>query len=510
MTTHIEPELTEPIPDPGCLPAWKVDDLPKPIPFHARNLLGLIGPGIVLAGGSIGTGEWVMGPQAAARYHGAMMWAVTLSILAQVILNTEVIRYTICTGEPIMTGFMRCKPGPKFWLAFYLLLDFGGWFPSLAGLASQIIVVAWKGLKPTDAIDTELVRSVSYVVFLGCAGLVLFGRKIYNTLQLVMGSKFLFLLFYLLICNLFFVSMKTWGQIWGGLIDPVSVPRDPQGNPQIDWGLISALAGFAGVGGLGNIMVSNFVREKGWGMGSKVGAIPSAFGGTQIKLSHIGTICRPGEETRVRFAGWFRYLLPDQYFIWGFGSLVGMMLPCTLGAQYLRVESLQYADQWKWAAALAQDFGAVHGEIFRGLTLFCGLVIMIPGQFYVVDNVARRWTDAIWSGSRRMHALGEHKVKHVYYTFAGAYVLWGIFVLTFFPKLSASNMMVIAGNLANLAIACTIFQTLYVNRRFLPKDVHASRGKEIAMLLSGLFFTVMFGLVLNQKILPVLLKLIGM
>lgn len=492
------------MPDPGCLPAWDVGEMPEPKPFVARNLLALIGPGLVLAGGSIGTGEWVMGPQAAARYHGAMMWVVLVSILAQVVLNTEAMRYTLCTGEPILTGFMRSRPGPKFWLAFYLLLDFGTWWPSLAGLASQIIVVAVKGLTPQDAINPDTVRTLSYGVFLVCAILVLFGGKVYNTVQFVAGGKFLFTLFYMTLCCLFFVSLQTWGEIWGGLFNPFVLPRDAAGNPNVDWALISALAGYSGVGGIANIMASNFVREKGWGMGGQVGAIPSAFGGHQIALSHIGTMCRMGAETVERFRGWFRYLIADQYLVWAGGSLIGMMLPCMLGAEYLRVESLDSKEQWRWAAAMAQDFGAAKGEIFRTLTLFCGLVIMIPGQFYVVDNIARRWTDAVWSGSRRLRRLDNHKVKHVYYTFAGAYVLAGVCAYTFFPKLSASSMMQIAGNMANLGISATIFHTLYVNRRFLPKELQPSRAKQIALILAGLFFLTMFGLVVHQRILPLL------
>jgi hypothetical protein len=510
LTAPPPPEAAEkPSVDPGCLPAWKVDEMPEPRPFTARNLLALIGPGLVLAGGSIGTGELIMGPQAAARYHGAMMWAVLLSIIGQVVLNTEVMRYTLCTGEPIMTGFMRCRPGPKFWLVFYILLDFGGWWPSLAGLAAQIIVVATLGLSPQDTISPDLVRKVSYVVFLVCGGMALFGGKVYNTLQIVLGGKFLATLFYMLGCTLFMVSFSTWVEIWSGLVDVTRLPRDAGGNPAVDWGLISALAGFSGVGGLGNIMASNFVREKGWGMGSKVGAIPSAFGGHAIELSHIGTMCRPGAETARRFRGWFRYLIADQYLVWGLGSLVGIMLPCVLGAEYLRVDRLDTNDQWRWAAALAQDFGAERGEIFRTLTLIAGLVILIPGQFYVVDNVARRWTDAVWSGTRWARGLDQRKIRHVYYSFAGAYLLWGIAAYTFFPKLSASAMMVIAGNVANLAIAAAILHTLFVNRRFLPADVRPSRAKEAAMALSALFFLVMFGLVVNQKILPAVGKLLG-
>lgn len=501
LAATTKPKLTSTV-DPGCLPAWEVDELPEPAPLRARNLLALIGPGLVLAGGSIGTGEWVMGPKAAAQYHGAMMWIVIVSIAAQIVLNTEVMRYTLCTGEPIMTGFMRSKPGPNFWLVVYLLLDIGSWWPSMAGLAAQIIVVAVHHLTPKDAIDPSTVQYYSYFVFIFCGLMPLFGGKIYNTLQVVMGTKFLATLFFMLFCNLFFVSMATWGEIWGGLIDPTRLPRDAQGNANIDWSLIAALAGFSGVGGLGNIMASNFVREKGWGMGGKVGAIPSAIGGTQIELSHIGTICADGEQTRKRFKGWFRYLIVDQYLVWALGSLIAMMLPCTLGAEYLRSTSLDSNEQWRWAAAVAQGFGEAKGEIFRNLTLLCGLIIMIPGQFYSVDVTARRWTDAIWSGSMRARQLDKRLVKYIYYLFVGIYIIWGVSAYTFFPKLSATTMMIIAGNMANLAIAATMFHTLYVNRRFLPAEVRPSRIKQFALIVSGSFFLIMFGLVVNQKIVP--------
>lgn len=495
------PQEAPPV-DPGCLPAWEVDDLPVPKPIRARNLLSLIGPGIVLAGGAIGTGEWVMGPQAAARYQGAMLWAILVSIAAQVVLNTEVMRYTLCTGEPIMTGFLRSKPGPRFWLIVYFLLDFGGWWPAKAGLAAQIMVVAVQGLTPADTINPETVRQFSYGIFLICATLVLFGGKVYNTLQIVLGGKVFFTLAYLLFCCLFYVSLSTWGRMWSGLLDPTRLPIGPNGEQVVDWSLIAALAGFSGSGGMGNIMASNFVREKGWGMGSKVGAIPSAVGGKNIELSHLGTMCRPGAETRERFRGWFRYLVVDQYLFWALGSLVAMMLPCMLGAEYLRVENIDGGDQWKWAAALAQDFGARRGEIFTSLTLLCGLIIMIPGQFYDVDNTARRWTDAVWSGSRRARTLDKSRVKYLYYFFAGAYVLFGVAAYTFFPNLSATTMMVIAGNMANLSITATIFHTLYVNRRFLPADLRPGLGKQAALVAAGVFFFVMFALVVNQKIIP--------
>jgi hypothetical protein len=508
--THddVSQPLPDGIPDPGCLPAWKVGEMPEPAPFTAKNLLKLIGPGLVLAGGSIGTGELILGPQVAARYHGAMLWVALVSILAQVVLNTEAMRYTLCTGEPVMTGFLRCKPGPRFWVIFYLILDFAGWFPTLAGLSAQVLVVTWKHIGPTDLIPVELVRNVSILVFLGCAALSLFGKKVFDTVQVIVGGKFIFVLLCMTYCALFFVSARTWGQVLGGMIDVTRLPTDPKtGKTMIDWALVGGLAGFAGVGGLGNIMVSNFVREKGWGMGGQVGAIGSAVAGDEVTLDHIGTICKPGPETKRRFDGWFKYLITDQYLVWALGSIIGVLLPCLLGAEYLRIDEHNVKDQWRWAAALSQDIGAVRGSLVGNAILICALAILIPGQFYVIDITARKWTDVLWSTSAWARGLKTSKASRIYYGLAAAMVLYGLVCFLFFPNLSASTMMIIAGGLANLGIAMTMFQTLYVNRRFLPKEVRPTRIKETMLLFAGLFFSGMFALAFEQKIVPELQKL---
>ena len=36
--------------------------------------------------------------------------------------NLEAIRYTLYSGEPIVTGIMRLTPGSRFWAAFYIVM----------------------------------------------------------------------------------------------------------------------------------------------------------------------------------------------------------------------------------------------------------------------------------------------------------------------------------------------------------------------------------------------------
>ena len=96
----------------GTLPDWEVDDLPAPPPYQfGKAFRNILGPGIIALGGSIGSGEWLLGPAITAQYGGTLLWIATIAILLQVVLNTEAIRYTLYTGEPMMSGYMRCKPG---------------------------------------------------------------------------------------------------------------------------------------------------------------------------------------------------------------------------------------------------------------------------------------------------------------------------------------------------------------------------------------------------------------
>jgi Mn2+/Fe2+ NRAMP family transporter len=457
-------------------------ELPAPVPFNAKNLMALLGPGLVMVGGSIGTGEWVQGAGVAALYRGALLWVAPIAILCQVLLNTEVMRYTLVTGEPMFTGFMRSRPGPRFWLLWYLLLDVISWWPALAGLAAQILIYTIFQADP----QPQQVQVGATCILLLCGTLLCFGGRIYNTLEVVLGGKVFFVLGYLIIVDLFFCPPSVWGQVFGGMVNPFWIPEN------VDWTLVGGVVGFAGIGGMGNILASNYVREKGWGMGAHVGAIPSAIGGSKIALSHLGTMARPTEEAQRRFNRWWGYIKIDQFGLWLWGSIIGMALPCILGATYLKSNYFQHkgGHQWKAAAAIAQDFGAEHGAVLGWLTLLCGFIIMFPGQFSAMDGIARRWCDALWSGSRRVRAMDPSKIRVLYYGFVAAYVTVG--VLLTLRGISAPKMMVISGNMANLALASCIVQTLYVNSTFLPPAFRPSVGKRALLALAACFYVGIF------------------
>ncbi|MCC7010348.1 MAG: Nramp family divalent metal transporter [Acidobacteria bacterium] len=378
--------------DSGALPSWDVADLPAPPPFTPRNLFSVIGPGAVMAATSIGGGEWLVGPAAAVKYSSAIFLIATAAIVLQVLFNLEAVRYTLYTGEPIYGGFMRLKPGPRFWAAFYSLLGFFqlGW-PALAGSAAATLLGAWMGRMP-GAPDA----ATQIWIATGLVGLVVlvlsFGGTIERMLEYFAWTMLAVVFAFLVVVNVAFVPAAHWARTFAGFFSMSGLTHP------IDWSLIGALAATAGSGGLGNLTVTNWVRDKGFGMGALVGAIPSAVGGHAIALSHVGTVFPATPENLSRWREWMRYVHADQIWVWGLFCFLGMFLNVNLATAIVP----QGTDlQGLAAGAYQAEYLARIWPGFWFLTLFNGFWILFKTQLGNTDILVRAVTDATWMASGR-------------------------------------------------------------------------------------------------------------
>ena len=58
----------------GALPDWDVAELPAPPRYQfGKAFRSILGPGIIALGGSIGSGEWLLGPAITAQYGGRLL-----------------------------------------------------------------------------------------------------------------------------------------------------------------------------------------------------------------------------------------------------------------------------------------------------------------------------------------------------------------------------------------------------------------------------------------------------
>ena len=79
--------------NPGCLPKWGSQELPEPRRFNFRNIILVVGPGIIALSLSLGAGEWLLGPGACVKYGVALLWITLIAVILQTLLNIEFVRY---------------------------------------------------------------------------------------------------------------------------------------------------------------------------------------------------------------------------------------------------------------------------------------------------------------------------------------------------------------------------------------------------------------------------------
>ena len=463
--------------DHGAMPRWEVAELDAPPVFCARNLLRVIGPGAILAATSIGGGEWLVGPAVAVKYSSSIFLLVTVAIFLQVIFNLEAIRYTLYTGEPIYGGIMRLRPGPKFWAGFYTVLGFFqvGW-PALAGTAAAALLSAWVGHIPEAGDSGTLAWVATFVV--GMVVLVLsFGGTVERMLEYFAWTMLALVFGFLLLINLAFIPLAHSWRTFLGFFQFSGLP------PATDWALLGALVATAGSGGMGNLTISNWIRDKGFGMGAKVGAIPSAIGGVEIRLSHVGKIFAVTEESLKRWHQWMRYVHADQVWVWGVFCFLGMFLNVNM-ATYI----VPHGTNLQGLAAGAYQAKYLSESIWPGfwfLTLFNGFWLLFKTQLGNTDILVRTVTDALWMASPKLRERTAGGVRRVYYTTLLIFSVWGAFALRW---TSPMKLFTILANVAGLVLVIASVQIFLVNRRFIPRALRPPLWREIALLCCCAFY----------------------
>jgi hypothetical protein len=462
----------------GKLPPWEIADLPAPPAWGLVNVFRVIGPGAILLGTTIGGGEWLVGPTIVVKYGLMLLWVTTVAIVLQTLLNLELVRYTLYTGEPILTGLMRTKPGPAFWGWTYSVLAWcqNGW-PALAGTAAGTLAAGYLGRLPSPERDSGLVLFFSCLLLLFCGGVLIVGGKVERTLEYINWFMVAWILIYLLIVVALLVPSSRWIEIIRGYVSFGSLPG------RRDWFLLGAFAASSGAGGATNAALTNWFRDKGFGMGGAVGYIPSLIGGREVKLSHTGKVFPLTFANHEKWIQWWKFAKVDQYGIFMVGAFLGMSLPALLAIQCLPpgkdLRGLAVA------AEIANGLSIVGGPAFWVLTLLCGFWILFSTQLGNIDGLVRIITDMLWTGNKRVRNWRGGDVRRVYYILLGANLLWGMVALQITQPII---LFQIGANISGLITMMLSLHTLYVNRTFLPPALRPSLWRQAALVGCALFY----------------------
>jgi len=471
--------------DVSELAPWQKADLPEPPMPRGLGWIGICGPGVIVLGVTLGSGEFLLGPAAFVKHGLSLLWVTLVAVFFQTVFNTELMRYTVATGEPVVTGFMRTRPGRTFWAWFYAALYFLqiGW-PAWAATAAGAIFFLFLGRLATPPGDAMAIYLIGIGTFLACMLVLLLGRRIARTLEILNWLLVTIILGGFFVLGFIYVPVQTWASALVGFIGFDAAHGQFSFLPaNVDMLLLGALVGYSGGGGVLNITLSNWARDKGYGMGGRVGSIGGMVGGERSQLADTGFMFEPDAENLSRWRGWWRIVRVDQWGIFFVGALLGMMLPALLYVTFVMpgtdIKGLAIS------AVLANTIGASAGSWLGLIVAALGAWILFKTQLDVVEGMTRSVTDILWTGSARVRAWRGGDVRAVYYAVLAAVVIWGIIALKLAQPVA---LLMIGANIAGVIFVISSMHLLYLNTRVLPAALRPPMWRRLSLVAMALFY----------------------
>lgn len=449
------------------LPPATYRDLPEPLPMKK-----VIGPSVLLLAGSIGSGEFVLWPYISTQSGLTLVWLATIGILTQYFLNMEITRYTLATGETAITGFTR-QWRPWSWL-FILMAVIPWMWPGWATGGSTALTYAL-GLSA----ETVVPITIASLVLIG--SILTVSPVVYQTVE-----KIQFLLVALIVLFMIFIVLGLLnGEAWMALVRgfTTDIPTIPESFGKLPVALLLGAIAFSGAGGAMNLAQSNWVRDKGMGMGAHLPKITSPITGQPTTQAAIGYFFHRDEANMRRWRGWWQVANREQFLTFFTLGLFAIMLFMMLAYLYVGVGST--AENFDFVRLLGDNLNEQVGPWVGPVFWLTGVVVLLSTNLTVLDMIGRIVADIaktnwlrdslVWTESR-LYLL----VVWLMIAFGSIILLSGVRQ----PLL----LLVIASALNGLVMFVYSMLLIQLNRGMLPRAIGLGGLRYGAILWAVLFY----------------------
>lgn len=270
--------------------------LAEPPPLWSRQVFG---PSAVFTALAIGSGELVFWPGLSLSNGAGVLWVGIFAVILQYVINLEIARYSLATGESIVVGASRMWKG---WAWMLLLGAVIPWlWPGWARAGCQLLGTAFNA-------PEKMLSVISLVI---CGALLSAPKVVYKLLERIQALLLIFIIVGVLVVLVVSLAITPntlpfWKALLSGvgmgtLLSAITVAQSQD--------YLALLGGvvFAGAGGILNLGYGLLICEKGFGMGRYAGQV--------VGLRHSLGL-RPAESKKPEFTSdpktlgrWHRWLM---------------------------------------------------------------------------------------------------------------------------------------------------------------------------------------------------------
>lgn len=460
------------------LPAPQLEQLPAP----PKKIWRLIGPGIVGSGVGLASGEFILWPYITSQVGFVFLWGAALGVTFQWFLNMEIERYTLATGETAVSGFNRYW---KHWgLVFVILTYFQnlwpGWVASSATMLSYLV--------------GGNVTVIAIVMLLAVGAILTLAPVVYTMLERLLIVK-------VMVIGLFFVvavALAIKGSTWREL--PTAITSIGTFPSELGFAVLMGAIAFAGAGGAQNLVQSNWIRDKGFGMGRYMPKIVSPITGKEKAVTtSTAYVFEPDAENMRRWHRWWRFANLEQAF-----AFAGITFVTILLTSMLAHSTLFGRDD----VPNSIDFLFIEGNVLGdGVGPWFGTLFWMVGAFSlfaaavgIVDYTSRLGADILKSTYLRERKVTESKI---YFAAVLGLCLTGIAILGLGLK-QPLVLLVISACVAGVSMFIYSIILIVMNRRSLPKAIQINGYRIMVLVFSSGFFGVLMVLTIYTQLRQVL------
>ena len=279
--------------------------------------VGVVGPGVIVLGASIGSGEFLLGPAVFVQHGLTLLWVTAVAIFLQTDLQH---RGDALHARDRRAGVHRLHAHAAVAHALGVVLRRCstscrcGW-PAWAATAAGAIFFLFAGrlAGPADADDGLPDRRRDVPALRRAAARRPTHRAHARAAQLGAGRGDPRRASSCSRCC--FVPGRTWLAAAAGFAGFDPARRHFAFMPAgADFFLLARARRVLRLPAASrNLTLANWARDKGYGMSQHAGYIPAAIGGEQVNLAHSGFTFAPDAESMARWRGWWRIVRADQW-----------------------------------------------------------------------------------------------------------------------------------------------------------------------------------------------------
>ncbi|MBP1623924.1 MAG: hypothetical protein H6Q07_1944 [Acidobacteria bacterium] len=452
-----------------------VRDLPDP----PSRLWRIIGPGIVGAGVGLSSGEFVLWPFIASQVGLIFLWGAIVGTGTQLFINMEIERYTLATGETALTGFNRIW---KHWgLALAVMVYFANLWPGWA-LSSATLVTYFIGGGSAPVVAVVMLLVIG-------AGLTL-APVVYVALERMIFVKVAAVAVLAVLAVLLAITKDSWAALPAGM---VNFGRFPEA---LGFALLFSAVAYAGAGGGQNLCQSNWIRDKGFGMGRYIPRLVSPVTGSEESAAvPVSYIFKPTEANMARWRRWWRFSNTEQvltFFLVTVATIIvtSMLAHSTLfgrpglpnNVSFLQIEGERLKD------IVAPWFGM--------LFWFIGAFSLFGAAMGIIDYTSRLAADVLKSTYLPKSRITESRV------YFG--LVWGLVAIGCAVLLSGLSqplgLLMISASVGGTMMCLYSVLLIIINKRLLPGPIRIRSYRLAALVWATIVFGTLAALTIRQQL----------